>query len=691
MRSNLSGSAARRTLLGCLLPLLATLSTGGAALGQSTSHPLDPLSWEEHFVLLDAMRSSGHASPSARYSLITLDEPAKSVVADWNPGDLVPRRAFAVVLDGVRAFEAVVDLNEGSVVSWTEIEGVHPTWLEEEYGSSAAIALANEEFREALRRRGYDDLARVNCFGTPLGYFGTPEERAVRLASVECADSWGVRNTWPRMIGGVQALVDMGSGEVVRVRDDEVIPVSTVNAEFDEASVGPPRDTGTPISVEQPLGPGFELDGNIVRWQGWSFHHRQDTRVGTVVSNVRYRDGERERSVLYQGHLSEIFVPYMDPGAPYYAFNFLDAGEYSAGGLAEPLMRGLDCPENAVYFDMLVAGDDGMPRVKRDVTCLFERFAGDVAWRKRDEESENVKESRPRRDLVLRMMAVLGNYDYILDWVFRQDGTIEVAVGSTGIDMVKSVTEPVARATDPRNAVLASADPAAGAGGSAPAAGWTADRSDSYGRYIAENLVGINHDHFFSYRLDLDVDGPVNSLQVDRLVTRRLPDDHPRRSIWVVEPTVAASESEAKLRINYERPALWRVFSSTEANALGYPTSYQIVPGSNAVSLMDADDYPQMRAGFTDFHLWATPYRADERYAAGLYPTLSEPGMGLPAWTEADRPIAETDIVVWYTVGFHHVPRAEDWPVMPTATKSFELRPYDFFDRNPAIDLPARP
>ncbi|MEJ2369255.1 MAG: hypothetical protein P8Y07_00210, partial [Gemmatimonadales bacterium] len=117
----------------------------------------------------------------------------------------------------------------------------------------------------------------------------------------------------------------------------------------------------------------------------------------------------------------------------------------------------------------------------------------------------------------------------------------------------------------------------------------------------------------------------------------------------------------------------------------------QIVPGSNAVSLMDPDDYPQRRAGFIDHHLWVTPYNPDERFAAGLYPTLSEPGQGLPAWTGANRPIADTDIVVWYTVGFHHVPRAEDWPVMPTAKKSFELRPYDFFDRNPALDLPAQP
>lgn len=77
--------------------------------------------------------------------------------------------------------------------------------------------------------------------------------------------------------------------------------------------------------------------------------------------------------------------------------------------------------------------------------------------------------------------------------------------------------------------------------------------------------------------------------------------------------------------------------------------------------------------------------------AAGAYPTLSEPGEGLPRWTASGRPIHETDVVLWYTAGMNHVVRAEDWPVMPTVTHSFELRPFDFFDGNPALRAPIRP
>ncbi|MEB3103923.1 hypothetical protein VF724_20100 [Paenibacillaceae bacterium T2] len=83
-----------------------------------------------------------------------------------------------------------------------------------------------------------------------------------------------------------------------------------------------------------------------------------------------------------------------------------------------------------------------------------------------------------------------------------------------------------------------------------------------------------------------------------------------------------------------------------------------------------------------------TPYSADEKHASGNYPNQHPGGDGVSAWTEADRTIADTDIVVWYTMGHHHIPRPEDWPVMPTAYIGFSLKPTGFFNSNPALDVP---
>ena len=652
--------------------LVVVLACAGSSLPGQARHPLDPLTWQEHWIVLEALRNAGHYNDSTRVALLRLEEPAKELVWGWEPGRPVPRAARAVVKQQAAAYEALVDLVNERVLSWTELKGLQPNWLREEFGAMEAEVKKHPEFVAAMRKRGYTDLTFIDCGGGPPGYFGTPEQEGRRIAYVGCSDVRRVRNDWPRQIEGLTVVVDMNARRVLRVVDEGVIPVPGVNADYDEASIGPLRPPAPPLLVSQPLGPGFTLDGHRVGWQGWSFHVRPDQRVGMVISTVRYRDGDRERRVLYQGSLSEIFVPYMDPGYPWYARNFLDAGEYVAGGLGKPLEPGIDCPEHAVYLNNLVVQDNGRPGSVPRAICLFERAPGDMAWRHR--ESWGL-EGRPRRDLVVRMAAVLGNYDYIFDWIFQQDGSIRVQAGSTGINEVKMVAE--------ANATIA------GTNGNGNGAARTAP--DAYGRFVDRNIVAVNHDHYFNFRLDLDVDGPVNSFRRDQLTTITLPREHPRRSLWTVQGTVLARETEARLNVDMHRPALWRVTSPSATNKNGYPTSYQLVPGMSIETLLAPDDYPRRRAGFIDHHLWVTPYQPGEWFAAGDYPTLSRPGEGLPKWTAANRAIANTDIVLWYTMGMHHVARAEDWPVMPVAWNGFELRPFDFFDRNPALTLPKKP
>ena len=137
-------------------------------------------------------------------------------------------------------------------------------------------------------------------------------------------------------------------------------------------------------------------------------------------------------------------------------------------------------------------------------------------------------------------------------------------------------------------------------------------------------------------------------------------------------------------------PEVWRIVNPGVMGPFGSPVAYEIA-GHGAMTLLSADDYMARRAGFTNHTLWVTPYKADELFAAGDYPSVSTAGAGLPAWTAANRSIANTDVVAWLTLGFHHIPRPEDYPVMPVAWHSFEIRPVGFFKRNPSIDLPKGP
>ena len=306
-------------------------------------------------------------------------------------------------------------------------------------------------------------------------------------------------------------------------------------------------------------------------------------------------------------------------------------------------------------------GEHGAPKIASQVVCLFERTGSDPAWRHYE---GNLVSGRPSRQLVLRSAAVIGNYDYLMDWRFQQDGVIEVAVGATGVIETK--------ATSARNAA---AEPAM--------AGMV-----EYGQFVAENLIGVNHDHFFSFRLDMDVDGPGNSFMVAHIVRQSLPNDPMRKSIWAVKHAIAAHEKDAILDVNLDSPSMWLFVNPNVKGPLGYPTGYEIMPGATAKSLLAPDDPPQKLGAFSEHQLWVTPNNPTERYAAGVYPTSSKATDGLAVWTKADRPIENTDLVGWYTLGFHHMPRVEDWPVMPTLWHEFQIRPFNFFSANPVLDLP---
>ena len=634
---------------------------------EPTTHPMDPLTAEEYSAVIAALKAANHVDDSDLYSLITLHEADKTEVLQWNPGDAVPRQAFVIVKKGRQTFEALVNLAGlagGDVVSWKQVDGVQPSiLLTEEWTAPQRIVRGNSDWQAAIRKRGIENFEDVVCVPLSAGYYGIAEEEGRRLVKVVCFDSSGTKNYWARPIEGLIAIVDQNRHQVVRLIDTGILPIPNAPVDLDEGSVGKLRKPPNPISIQQPDGPSFELDGHLVSWQGWQFHFRIDPRLGPVVSTVRYDDNGRLRSILYQGSVSELFVPYMDPDVGWYFRTFMDAGEYGVGKLAVPLQPGLDCPSNAVYFDAVFADDWGEPYSQERAACLFERYAGDIAWR-HSEAAAGWTEVRKRTDLVLRLISAIGNYDYVFDWVFRQDGTIKVAVGTSGVEEVKAV----------RSRTIA--DDADG-------------RDTAYGRMVAEHTVAPNHDHFFSFRIDLDVDGPQNSFMYERLKPERLADDDgPRTSIWVLDPQRVATEQAGKLRIDIDRPALWRVINPSAIGPLGYPASSQLKPKTNAVSLLSPDDFPQRRAAFTDFHLWVTRYDPNEKYAAGMYPNQSKGGDGLPDWTRADRSIENTDLVLWYTLGVHHVVRAEDWPALPTAWSEFELRPFDFFQRNPALDIP---
>jgi primary-amine oxidase len=134
---------------------------------------------------------------------------------------------------------------------------------------------------------------------------------------------------------------------------------------------------------------------------------------------------------------------------------------------------------------------------------------------------------------------------------------------------------------------------------------------------------------------------------------------------------------------------VWLVSNPGSRNRLGRPVGYVLRPEGQPVLLADPSASVAARAAFATKHLWVTRHDPAERYPAGELINQHAGGAGLPAFVAADRPIDGADIVLWHTFGMTHIPRPEDWPVMPVESTGFVLKPYGFFDRNPTLDVPA--
>ncbi|KAK3124806.1 hypothetical protein QOZ80_7BG0593540 [Eleusine coracana subsp. coracana] len=369
-------------------------------------------------------------------------------------------------------------------------------------------------------------------------------------------------------------------------------------------------------------------------------------RAGTVISLATIHDADAglRRRVLYRGFVSEVFVPYMDPAE--------------------------ECQANAAYLDAYYANQDGEPVKVDNVICVFVRYAGDVAWRHTEAALANqiITEIRPGVTLVVRMAASTGNYDYILDWEFKTTGTIKFVV-------CLSHWHP----SDAGNVLHAHRPDQ---GGRPRHAG----RQEHPRHHLPRPL------HHLPGNLDLDVDGTNNSFVKNSLTPMRNTRDPatggadtPRRSYWTVRREVAENESDGQVKLN-DAPRELLFVNPSKRTKIGNEVGYRLLPGgATATSLLDDDDYPQQRASYTKKQVWVTPYNRSEKWVSGLYAEQGTGDDNLAAWSKKNRRIKDEDIVLWYTLGLHHVPCQEDFPVMPSLSGAFELRPFNFFQSDQLI------
>lgn len=619
-------------------------------------HPLEPLSAEEVTAAVAIIRAERNLDERIRFPMVVLNEPPKSVVLNFKDGDEIEREAFVIILNNATGatYEAIVSLTAKAVKSWQHIPDVQPSIMLDEFGECEAVVKANPEFQEALKKRGITNADLVMVDPWSAGNYAIEDEKGRRLSRTLCwVRSSPTDNGYARPIEGVIAVVDLNSMEVLKVEDYGVVPLPPNPGNYATEFIPKFRTDLKPLNIVQPEGPSFEVQGHFVRWQKWQFRIGFTPREGLVLYTVGYEDQGQVRPILYRASLSDMVVPYGDPRPQHYRKNAFDVGEYGVGTLANSLTLGCDCLGEIYYFDAVMTNSRGFIVTIKNAVCMHEEDYG-ILWKHVDWRTDHTEVRRSRR-LVVSFIATVGNYEYGFFWYFYQDGTIQYEIKLTGI-----------------------VNTAASAPGETP----------KYGTLIAPQLNALIHQHFFNVRLDMSVDGENNSVYEVNTEAEPLGPDNPYGNAFFAKSTLLAKESEAQRIINPLSGRYWKVVNPSVLNSLGQPVGYKLVPGDNILPFAHPDSSLLKRAGFMTKHLWVTPYQPDEQFAAGNYPNQHPGDEGLPRWTQANRALENTDVVVWYTFAQHHIPRPEDWPVMPTSYIGFMLKPVGFFDANPAIDVP---
>lgn len=618
---------------------------------RAATHPLAPLTVAEIREAFALLKADPRLPEGAFFPTLVHQEPPKATVLAWKPGQDFPRQAYAEVFDrpNNRTFEAVMDLRTRQVVSWTRRPGVQPATFNEEYESVPKLVRADERWQSAMRKRGITDLDAVHLdvwAGGDLPVTGVGRE--TRLLRVLSFHRGAKPNPYDRPIEGVIVVVDANRMKVVEVSDGVVAPISTDSGNPEGA---PARPAVKPLRTAQPEGPGFELRDGEIRWQNWRFRPALHPRDGLVLNTVGYEDHGRLRSILYRAALSEISVPYGLPLPEWKWRSAFDLGEYGFGRYATKLEPGIDVPENTALLDNVIADDQGDVTELPASVGVYERFAG-LLWKRIDPQSAE-PDGRGARELVVTSNTWIGNYIYGVNWIFRQDGSINVEVDLTGTMLLRGVVN--------------------------------RRQGAEYGTPVANYLAAPFHQHFFNFRLDFDVDGPRNSVMEMDVASAGRGDNGIK-----VKETMLRTERDGRRDVSLKQARMWRVAANAAHGASEeLAPGYLLMPQTVAVPYAAPSSPARKRAGFVDHHLWVTAFHEGERYAAGAYPYQGRAGAGLPAWIADNEALEGRDVVLWYTLGVTHIPTPEQHPVMSVEKASFRLMPAGFFRRNPALDVPG--
>ncbi|QSZ31343.1 hypothetical protein DSL72_000906 [Monilinia vaccinii-corymbosi] len=655
------------------LPLVGAKKT-------ALEHPLGPLTAGEIVQSSKIVKGLWPAEVTLQFKVITLQEPNKAELFPFltaeHSGSALPkidRRSFVVyyIRNTDKLHEAIVNLSTGQVERNVRLgPNVHAGGDAEEIMAAEVAALEDAGVKAEIAKLQLPEGTVVVCDPWIYGSDGINDglfndDKRFYQCFLYIRDPKNPNEADSNHYAMPLTISPVVSAETMKVTRIDIMPTGADNTikEPSPHKVQPAneyipeaqdlRKDLKPLNVIQPEGASFKVSkfseqGHTIEWQKWAFKLGFNQREGMVLYDVHY-DG---RPLFYRLSLSDMTIPYADPRNPFHRKAAFDLGDAGAGIMANNLQLGCDCLGSIHYFSAVLNDDKGEVVEMPNVVCLHEQDNG-IGWKHTNYRTGRAAVVR-NRELVVQSIITVANYDYILAFQFNQAGEIMYEVRATGILSTQPIDE-----------------------------GLTVP----WGIVVHPGVLASYHQHIFSLRVDPMIDGPLNSVIYEEAHPMPRSDFNPHGVGYTVASTPITTSGGYDLDTNVNRT--FKIQNSSVQNPVnGKPVAYKIHVPPFQKLLADKESFHHKRGEFGDHSIYVTSYRDGELYAGGKYTNQSRGGTGVRSFAARKDNVKDEDIVVWVQFGINHVPRIEDFPVMPVEIIKVALRPVNFFTKNPALDVP---
>ncbi|KAH9489191.1 hypothetical protein Btru_044455 [Bulinus truncatus] len=464
-------------------------------------------------------------------------------------------------------------------------------------------------------------------------------------------DDWRIEQVWyaGRTYASLDELdVSYRIKQIPKVKVTKPTNTNELFASLQRRGEPVPRHPQRPPLSVDPDGKRYTVKNRQVKYMDWSFNFRMSSFTGPSLYDVRFQN---ER-IAYEISLAEISVFYSGSSPLPQTTNYVDSASF-VGLHSRALVPGGDCPQSATLINqtfMSTYQDD--PDLVDAAFCLFELNTGTPLSRQKfsDALDGHVYEGLMDTSLTLRAALTIDNYDYIVDFIFHQNGVMETRFLSTGYILPSFFRE--------------------------------ADRQ--YGFRIAENIIGNVHHHMAQFKVDLDILGTQNRFETVEVVSQETQDI---KNMLRLRRTLKQTETEAVYDYDL-RPEFLLVHNDKNRTKSNGIKGYRIaLSGASKQYLPDSQGNEQAIT-WARHQLVVTKHKDEEFSSSSNYAMFdgADPVVDFSNFYLDDDNIVDEDVVVWLTCGMHHIPHTEDLPVTPAVGNhlSFFLLPHNYFPSDPA-------